>query len=175
MKAVLVSSLVLAVAAISARVDAFTPSPTSAGFISRSSRTSSNVIVGPSSLRTQTARNLAPVDPSHLIHELPQQLQSFHDALASSTFSIADLDAGAVDGSSTGDAIETAASKAGPFGFLTGPTMAFLQLLHTGLVAAGLGANSWGVSIIMLTLLIKLLTFPLTKSQLESTNKMQVR
>jgi YidC/Oxa1 family membrane protein insertase len=58
---------------------------------------------------------------------------------------------------------------------LTGPTMALLELLHTGLVSVGVGQNAWGVSIIALTLLIKLLTYPLTKSQLESTNKMQVR
>jgi YidC/Oxa1 family membrane protein insertase len=47
-------------------------------------------------------------------------------------------------------------------------------LIHSGFNAAGLNSNSWGVSIIALTLTIKLLTFPLTKAQLESTQKMQV-
>ena len=70
---------------------------------------------------------------------------------------------------------EAAKPNNGWFGFLTGPTMAFLQLIHTGLVGVGLNSNSWGVSIIVLTLTIKLLTFPLTKQQLESTQKMQVR
>mmetsp|Transcript_11794 Transcript_11794/g.28255 ORF Transcript_11794/g.28255 Transcript_11794/m.28255 type:complete len:451 (-) Transcript_11794:1590-2942(-) len=157
-------------------VDAFTPSSSSsstAGFGPARS------FVGGKSSRstTTTARALAPIDPSHL-HDLPQQLQSLQDVFASassSSLSIADaVDAAAsVAADAAGDAVETAASKAGPFGFLTAPTMAFLQLLHSGLAAAGLGENAWGVSIIVLTLLIKLLTYPLTKSQLESTNKMQ--
>lgn len=45
-------------------------------------------------------------------------------------------------------------------------------MLLTGM---GMSADAWGVSIIVMTIVIKLLTFPLTKQQLESTNKMQVR
>jgi YidC/Oxa1 family membrane protein insertase len=37
----------------------------------------------------------------------------------------------------------------------------------------GMSADAWGVSIIAMTIVIKLVTFPLTKQQLESTNKMQ--
>ena len=161
---VTVSSLVAIAASASSRVavvDAFTPSST-VGFGARS-----RFVGGKSTI----ARALAPIDPSHL-HDLPQQLQALQDVFASSSsLSIADaVDAAA----SAGDAVETAASKAGPFGFLTGPTMAILEALHSGLTAAGLKENAWGLSIIALTLLIKLLTYPLTKSQLESTNKMQV-
>lgn len=125
-----------------------------------------------------TARSFSPIDSSNL-HELPNQIQSLHDAL--STLSIADLDPGTLTDmtnvaqsvDSSGAVEEVAKSNNGWFGFLTVPTMGFLELIHSGLVSVGLDSNSWGISIIVLTLTIKLLTFPLTKSQLESTNKMQ--
>ncbi len=37
----------------------------------------------------------------------------------------------------------------------------------------GVTANAWGITIIAITVLIKLVTFPLTKTQLEGTTKMQ--
>lgn len=128
-----------------------------------------------------TARSFSPIDVPSL-HEIPGQIQSLNDVI--STLTIADLDpTGIVDiaqsvdptGGAVGEvAVEAAnSSKNGWFGFLTGPTMGFLQLIHTGLMSIGLDSNSWGVSIIILTITIKLLTFPLTKSQLESTQKMQ--
>lgn len=67
-----------------------------------------------------------------------------------------------------------AASQNGWFGFLTGPTEGLLQIIHNVLVGVGVNENAWGITIIAITLFIKLLTFPLTKTQLESTNKMQV-
>lgn len=67
----------------------------------------------------------------------------------------------------------TADQGNGWFGFLTVPIEGLLQLIHSALVAVGVSADAWGVSIIMLTVLIKVLTFPLTKTQLESTTKMQ--
>jgi YidC/Oxa1 family membrane protein insertase len=69
-------------------------------------------------------------------------------------------------------ATEVAKSDAGWFGFLTGPIYTVLDFFHTVIASTGT-ANSWGISIITLTLLIKVATFPLTKSQLDSTNKMQ--
>lgn len=131
--------------------------------------------------RQSTARSFSPMDPSNL-HDIPNQIQSIQHAF--STLSIADLGtAGAVaadvvqsvDPSGAVGEVAEVASKNGWFGFLTAPTMQFLQLIHTGLMSVGLDSNSWGVSIIVLTLSIKLLTFPLTKAQLESTQKMQVR
>lgn len=109
-----------------------------------------------------TARSLSPIDPSSL-HELPHHIDSFQNVM--STLSIADMDAAA--------AAEATKSNSGGLGFLTGPTIGFLELIHSGLNALGLKSNSWGVSIIVLTLTIKLLTYPLTKTQLESTQKMQ--
>lgn len=62
----------------------------------------------------------------------------------------------------------------GWFGFLTLPIEGLLKGIHLLLTSMGMSADSWGVSIIAMTIVIKLLTFPLTKQQLESTNKMQV-
>ena len=133
--------------------------------------------------RQSTANGFSPMDTSNL-QDLPHHIQSLQDVM--STFSVADLDPAAITNGvaevvqavdpsgAAGDVVEVAKNSNGWFGFLTGPTMAFLELIHTGLVSVGLDSNSWGVSIIALTLSIKLLTFPLTKAQLESTQKMQV-
>lgn len=75
----------------------------------------------------------------------------------------------------TGAEIVPKAANNGWFGFLTVPIELLLQGIHAILVTLGAQQNSWGLSIVGLTLLIKILTYPLTKSQLESTNKMQVR
>lgn len=68
--------------------------------------------------------------------------------------------------------VEAAADDNGWFGFLTLPIEGLLQIIHSLIAATGT-ANAWGVTIIVLTILIKVVTFPLTKTQLESTNKMQ--
>jgi len=157
--------------------------PLSLAILGQVGRTIAFAPVGFSGASMQsTARFFSPIDSSNL-HEIPNQIQSLHDAF--STLNIADLDsAGAIasvaqsvdpSGAIGEVATEAAKSNNGWFGFLTVPTMAFLQLIHTGLMSVGLDNNSWGVSIIVLTLSIKLLTFPLTKAQLGSTQKMQVR
>lgn len=111
---------------------------------------------------TSTARSFG-VDPSHF-ETAQQHFGAIGDLL--STFSIADAAADVVD------AAEEVGKDNGWFGFLTAPIAALLVGIHSVVAATGT-ANSWGVSIIALTLLIKVVTFPLTKSQLESTNKMQ--
>lgn len=126
----------------------------------------------PRSLRTATpstsARSLG-VDTS-IFQDLHQTLP---DAFASLTLSDA-LDAVAAAASPAAEvAGEVAKKDPGWFGFLTEPISLLLQSIHSGLMAAGMSADSWGVSIIALTIAIKVLTFPLTKTQLESTNKMQ--
>jgi YidC/Oxa1 family membrane protein insertase len=135
--------------------------------------------------RTQTARSFG-VDPS-MFHDLPHHVQSLQDAF--STLSLSDAMGATADTfQATSDAAASTASAAveatadaaaadtnGGFGFLTGPITSLLQIIHSGIVSIGGSANAWGISIIILTLLIKALTFPLTKTQLESTNKMQVR
>lgn len=102
------------------------------------------------------------VDPSHL------------SDIFSSTLTLADDFADAAT-AAMGEAGDAAAASDGNgwFGFLTIPIMGLLQLIHTGISSVA-GSNAWGLSIIALTILIKVLTFPLTKTQLESTNRMQM-
>jgi YidC/Oxa1 family membrane protein insertase len=116
--------------------------------------------------RPSTSRSLM-VDPSALA-----------DVFSSISLSDADVFADTVQQAApAADAVADAAAQGsgnGWFGFLTGPTEGLIQIIHSTLVAVGLDSNAWGISIIGMTLVIKLLTFPLTKTQLESTNKMQV-
>lgn len=150
--------------------DAFAPSP----------RTFANPRAGTS------ARHFG-VDPSSF-HDIAQHLGSLQESI--STFTLADADVGgAVDAmQSTVDAVTSsvpdgaveatgeataAAANNGWFGFLAMPIELLLQFLHGAFNAVGLASNSWGITIILLTVLIKAVTFPLTKTQMEGTNKMQ--
>lgn len=145
----------------------------------------------PHSIRSATASSKSVrhfgVDPS-AFHDLSHHIQHLPDAFSS--FNLADADVKSFTDAATSamapatDAVMNAASDAatevakkdnGWFGFLTEPISLLLQVIHSGLMAGGMSENSWGVSIVVLTVLIKALTFPLTKTQLESTNKMQVR
>ena len=137
------------------------------------------------------------LDPSHFVDVIQQFTASssilLSDAvdaasdIASSTAAVVDSVSSATDAitnaavSTTVDAVTNsadvvdAATKTtdyGWFGFLTIPIEGLLKVIHSLISATGT-PNSWGVSIIVLTLFIKLVTFPLTKTQLESTNKMQ--
>lgn len=100
---------------------------------------------------------------------------SFTDVFSSISLSDA-VDAAADAMQQAAPAVDAAATGTdnGWFGILTGPIESLLQLIHSALVGVGFSDNAWGVSIIAMTVIIKLLTFPLTKTQLESTNKMQV-
>ena len=101
------------------------------------------------------------------VNNLPQHISDLQDAFTS--FSLAD----AVEAAGDAAEVATKASGNGWFGFLTGPIEGLLEVIHNVAVAVGLESNAWGLSIILLTLIIKAATFPLTKSQLESTTKMQ--
>ncbi len=142
--------------------------------------------------RVAVTRNLL-IDPS-IFHDVPHHVDSLRDAFFSSSFlTLADggatvdavtdavtstaSDAASATAAATSDTATAAADAAnnnGWFGFLTGPIEGLLQLIHSTFVAVGLNSDAWGISILALTVLIKIITFPLTKSQLESTNKMQV-
>jgi membrane protein insertase Oxa1/YidC/SpoIIIJ len=106
-------------------------------------------------LASTTARSFG-IDPSWFHSHLQPQLQELQNAFGS--IQLAD----AIDAVDP-DAAAAAASGNGWFGFLTGPISSLLQGIHTALVGVGMSADAWGVSIIALTILIKLLTFPLTK------------
>jgi YidC/Oxa1 family membrane protein insertase len=127
-----------------------------------------------------TARSFG-LDPSSF-QDLHQHVDSFREAFTSLTLSD-NVDAVVVvgvDPSAVMDAADAAAqgastaAQSGWFGFLTAPIEGLLVLIHSSMVAMGMTSNAWGLSIILLTLLVKAVTFPLTKTQLESTNKMQV-
>mmetsp|Transcript_41677 Transcript_41677/g.61661 ORF Transcript_41677/g.61661 Transcript_41677/m.61661 type:complete len:444 (-) Transcript_41677:309-1640(-) len=137
------------------------------------------------STTTKTSSSLNAIDPTPFLQDLSHHADHLHSAL-SSTFTLADLDGAAaaipdVPATAAVDAVAQAAPDAaaaaaannnGWFGILAGPIEGLLSLLHTGLVMAGF-QNAWGVSILVMTVVIKLVTYPLTKTQLESTNKMQ--
>lgn len=153
---------------------------------------SARCFVGRPSCTSTTARSLG-VDPSHFTDIFLQFASSSSFLLSDAVDALTDVatsagsaavdaasaaTSAAVSGVTSTDAAAatvdaaTDAANGGWFGFLTVPIEGLLQVIHS--VVAGTGsANSWGVSIIILTLLIKVVTFPLTKTQLESTNKMQ--
>jgi len=146
-----VASAIVACAASASVANAFVPSPSF-------TRVANNV----DTLTFKTTRQMA-MDPS-MFSDIPQHIDSLQSAFSSLLLS--DEAVAAVT--------EAATDDNGWFGFLTGPIEGLLKLIHAIFVGIGLDANAWGISIIVLTLLIKVVTYPLTKSQLESTQKMQV-
>lgn len=56
---------------------------------------------------------------------------------------------------------------------ITSPFLSVLTFMHEQWVSAGVDHDAWGMSLISMTVLIKLMTFPLTKSQLIAAYKMQ--
>ena len=102
------------------------------------------------------------IDPSSLHHLLLSAIDetAFTTADAAAK-AIAESPAAAADGGN------------GWFGFLTLPIEYLLQAIHGALATSAISSNAWGVSIIVMTVMIKAATYPLTRSQLESTNKMQ--
>lgn len=140
-----------------------------------------------SSTTTSSSKLSLATDPSSLLllHDVPQHVDTLQHFFSSLT--LADMDVNAMSsaldaapgGPDAAAAVTSAAAAAdttnngGWFGFLTLPIESLLQFLHGTLSGVGL-VNAWGVSIILMTMVIKLATFPLTKTQLEGTNKMQV-
>lgn len=111
-----------------------------------------------------SARSLG-VDPSHFtdLHHIGQLQDVF------GSFNLADAMASVAD---TASEVVKEEADNGWFGFLTVPIRGLLMIIHNVIAMTG-ASNAWGVTIIVLTVLIKVVTFPLTKTQLESTNKMQ--
>jgi YidC/Oxa1 family membrane protein insertase len=62
--------------------------------------------------------------------------------------------------------------KTGAIGFLASGVETVIDVFHSLLNNIGL-QNSYGVSIVFFTIIVRVLTLPLTRVQLESTNKMQ--
>ena len=97
------------------------------------------------------------------------------DAAAAVVDAATDTAAAATDAAAVATDAAASSGGGGPMGIFAGPIEGLLEIIHSALVAVGVDSNSWGLSILLMTATIKLLTFPLTKTQLESTNKMQVR
>uniref|UniRef100_A0A7S2EB53 Membrane insertase YidC/Oxa/ALB C-terminal domain-containing protein n=1 Tax=Trieres chinensis TaxID=1514140 RepID=A0A7S2EB53_TRICV len=135
-------------------------------------------------LRPSSSRSMA-IDPA-AIHDLSNHVGAISEAFSSSVV-ISDLTdvatqaitSGSVDnvaatvGTAAAPAAVEAAQDNGWFGFLTGPIEGLLNIIHGVLVSMGMDKDAWGVSIVGMTVFIKILTYPLTKQQLESTSRMQ--
>ena len=106
--------------------------------------------------------NMAIIDPSTVLHH-------FLLSADETAFTTADAAAKAI-----AESPAAADGGNGWFGFLTLPIEYLLQAIHGALATSAISSNAWGVSIIVMTIMIKAATYPLTRSQLESTNKMQV-
>ena len=136
--------------------------------------------------RSNTFKQHSIVDPS-IFHDAPQHIETLSNFFSSINLADADLEAAAeavsnvvADPTPVATVAQEAAATAaaspnnGWFGFLAGPIEFILEGLHGLFSGLGLTANSWGLAIIFMTTLIKLVTYPLTAQQLESTAKMQV-
>ena len=136
-----------------------------------------------SSARSNTFKHSALVDPSIFAdtHQHVDTLSNFFSSIilsdgdvSDSMNALADAATSAVSTTTTDATAAAASQDNGWFGFLEGPIEFLLQGIHSLLTSVGVSENAWGVSILVMTTFIKLLTYPLTKSQLESTSKMQV-
>lgn len=98
------------------------------------------------------------------------------DVATSTTAAVADVvTTAAAAAPAAADAVaEVAKDDNGWFGFLEGPIEFLLGTIHSSLVGIGMDQNAWGITIIAMTSIIKLATYPLTAQQLKGTNKMQV-
>lgn len=111
----------------------------------------------------------------HAAAGLPSALDHLAAVLTPYLLTLGDVS----EGSGLGDAASNAASAAstssnndGVFGFLAAGFEAFLKVLDNALVGFGV-PYSYGFAIILLTILVKAATYPLSKKQVESTVSMQ--
>lgn len=170
--------LAIAIALSAAPAAAFAPN----AFTRKSSGSSSRVgmAVDPSSLHDAFAST------SHFLSDISAVVDATTAATGGALSQAVDaVSSGAVDniaaaaGTAVAPAVDAAATadaaaSNGWFGFLTGPIEGLLQIIHGTLVSMGMSKDAWGVSIIAMTVFIKILTYPLTSKQLESTSRMQL-
>ncbi|XP_023523035.1 inner membrane protein PPF-1, chloroplastic isoform X2 [Cucurbita pepo subsp. pepo] len=135
-------------------------------------------------LHTLTHRRHVATRVNFSFHELPP-IHTFDstfnfDAIVSRTegllYTLADA-AVAVDSTVSGGAASTSADTAvqkngGWFGFISDAMEVVLKVLKDGLSAVHV-PYAYGFAIILLTIIVKVATFPLTKQQVESTLAMQ--
>ncbi len=100
----------------------------------------------------------------------PSAFDNIAAALTTSLF-LADLDPSAAS-DVVDAAADAAAKKGGFFSFFTDSFESFIKLIDDGLAKAGV-PYSYGFAIILITISVKLATYPLSKKQVESTLSMQ--
>lgn len=161
---------VLALVGSQQYVSAFTPTAFTRPVGVGSSKTQMNVAVDPSMIHDSIS-NVFSSFTALSLDEGGELLESVSTAAASAVANV-DVNDVAQTASDVADATTTGDGN-GWFGFLAGPIEGLLQIIHSSLVTVGMPSNAWGVSIAAMTLVIKLVTYPLTKQQLESTSKMQ--
>ncbi|XP_073022774.1 inner membrane protein PPF-1, chloroplastic-like [Primulina eburnea] len=107
------------------------------------------------------------VDNSIDLHAIVARAESF-------LYTIADAAVVAADGGTGSDSAAAAAAQknGGWFGFISEAMEAVLKVLKDGLTAVHV-PYSYGFAIILLTVIVKVATLPLTKKQVESTLAMQ--
>ena len=123
-----------------------------------------------------------------LAHQLSDFLQSHshhsHTILADHTMQMDHSSLVVSEGSSIADGVQEAEKSAPPspysrvdntgfIGGLASGIEAAIDFGHRALTTAGLGKNTYGLSILLFTCLVKAATLPLTAAQLESTTRMQ--
>lgn len=108
---------------------------------------------------------------SHAANALYTVADGAASQVVAAAASVADQANGGIAAANTA-AAATASQGGGPFGFLTDAFESILRVLEGGLSSANV-PYSYGFAIILLTLLVKLATFPLSKKSMESTMAMQ--
>lgn len=173
-----IACLVIAVASSQYYADAFTPTAFRRPAVLSAPSSSSLKMADPSSfvdVFSNVDSHAIFSSFTSLADELGDVVQSASDAVVTTApdvvTSTADQAVAAV--ADPAAAAVAADSGNGWFGFLAGPIEGVLEIIHSVLVGVGVSSNAWGISILMITVLVKLLTFPLTKAQMESTMKMQ--
>jgi len=162
---------VLALVALTCKsADAFTPSAFTRS-VYRSSATKQSALFDPSIFQDAHQH----VDAFQSIFSsitLSDATDALTDAVTAAPAAVQDVAAAAAP---VADAAAPAASSGnGGLAFLEGPIEFLLQVIHSALVSVGVSENSWGVSIVAMVLSIKLLTYPLTATQIKSTANLQV-
>lgn len=131
------------------------------------------VAFAPSSIvKAPLTQRSAVFDPS-IFADAHQHVDSLSSIFSSMTLADASDAVGAAVDASGAAVVEVAKDDNGWFGFLEGPIESALTIIHSTIVNAGMPSNAWGITIIAMTSLIKLATYPLTRQQLGSTYKMQ--
>ncbi|CAL4951531.1 unnamed protein product [Urochloa decumbens] len=99
-------------------------------------------------------------------------LQAALERAEAALYTLADAAVVAADAATGGDAAQAAQKNGGWFGFISEALEVVLKVLKDGLSAVHV-PYSYGFAIILLTIIVKAATLPLTKQQVESTLAMQ--